>query len=355
MRLAARCERQEIHPTRDAVEGSAAEAAQNLGEAYVRYRRCHAGVLRFGETVAGDGAGDMRAVAVLVHPQVGIFRSVVAPDEVGAADALAVAGDVQVVGVEAGVHHADGNGAAARAGEQSRPVGMEPDRVRAHGWHGGIVSGSEDLHRFHGQHEIRFDDGVEGSRVDVGGVGADVRIEAADFGAVGKQLAPPATVLVMRHQGDQHRHALQGRGVELGLERGVGLALRRYHAKAGNGGQPGRGGEAGFVGWQLGAQQPSRRAENVDAEAGHRACRGCRVGAVGQAQPAEHPVSLRSPRLFRDGRVRQVGEEPVQNVVLLRFNVDWRVHRRLLHGRRSAGKGVAVWGRWNGSRPQLAR
>ena len=114
---------EEIHASPDHLIIAESPYAQYLGEANMGHGRRHAGVAWFDGAVAGNGSGDVGAVPAVVHPQVRVLdptagaKTIV--NEVGAADALPVRCDIQMVDVEPGVHNADGRRGAA-AGEESR-------------------------------------------------------------------------------------------------------------------------------------------------------------------------------------------------------------------------------------------
>ena len=229
--------------------------------------------------------------------------------------------DVQVVDVEAGVHHADGDGAARRSSEEARRVFMETHRVRPHGWNGGVVAGPKHLHRLDGLHEVGLQSGIEGGGIDVGRVGADVGIETPDLDAIGLQRPPPTTVPIVRHQRDQHGKLAKRRSMDFRPEGRVRFAFRRRHAEARHARQRRGGLEAGVVRWQSAAQQSPRRGQNVDSKrrdgVAHVLCR----GPFGEAQPAKRPVALHPLRQIRDSRQRRVAyaaiaEEPIQAVVV---------------------------------------
>ena len=206
---AARRLREEIHPARDAVAGPEAVRVQHLGETDVADPRRHAREALLPETVADDRGGDVRAVSVIVNPQVigldvrpvrtepsGVVR------EIGAADAVAVRGDVQVVDVESRIHHGDGHRYAAGAREDPRGAVVDAQRVRTHRGHGRVVGRFDQADGLHREHEIgrgqRFDHGAAGVRP----VDAQRRVVAAHDRAEVFHRQAPATVGVPGHQRD---------------------------------------------------------------------------------------------------------------------------------------------------------
>ena len=185
---AARRSGEEVHGAQNTFACTPPKVVEHLAEANVPHAGCHAGITRFDITVADDGAGDMGAVPAFVHPQVRFIDSGPEAYEVGTADTLSVRRNVQVVDVQPAVHDGDGHGSAGRAGEQPRRALMAAQRIDPHGRHRGVMGGPHDADGFNGQHEILVGDGVQVSVGDVGGVGADVRVEATDLGAP----VPPA-------------------------------------------------------------------------------------------------------------------------------------------------------------------
>ena len=108
---------QEVHPPKDSFSSPGTTRRQHFGEADVPHCGRHAGESRLDISVAGNGPGDMGPMAEFVDPQVlGLAERSVGspgtPHEVGAADALPVGGDVQVIDVEPRVHDADGDRSA---------------------------------------------------------------------------------------------------------------------------------------------------------------------------------------------------------------------------------------------------
>ena len=170
----------EIHAATEPCRRGAALQAKHFGKTDVAYAGCHAGKSRFGAAVAGDRAGDVGAVADHVDPKILILDTpgpLAAADEVAAANAASIGGDVHVVDVQAGVHDADGDLAAVVAGEKATDVIKEAHRIGAHGWHDGIVGCLNAPDRFHGLNEIGGKDGVQRLVRNVGNVDANRRVE----------------------------------------------------------------------------------------------------------------------------------------------------------------------------------
>ena len=223
---------QEVHPAQDRVRRAHAEAVEHSGETDVPHRRRHPGETRLDGPVADHGPGDMGPVASFVDPQI---RGLVGrrgkegePGEVGAADALPVRRDVQVIDVEPRVHDGDGDGSAAHAGEDSRSAAVGSQGVRAHGGDRRVVSGPDDADRLDGQHVVRGRDGLHLAVGQVGRVGPQIRIETAHHRAQGLEFPPPPAVGIVRHQGDEDGQLImRGNFRQFAGERLRKLPLRR--------------------------------------------------------------------------------------------------------------------------------
>ena len=260
--------------------------------------------------------------------------------------------DVQVVDVEAGVHHADGDGAARRSSEEARRVFMETHRIRPHGRNRRVVAGPKHLHRLDRLHEVGLQSGIEGGGIDVGRVGADVGIETPDLDAIGLQRAPPTTVPIVRHQRDQNGELAKRRSMDFRPEGRVRFAFRRRHAEARHARQRRGGLEAGVVRRQAAAQQLPRCGQNVDSKRRDGVAHVLRRGPFGEAQPAKRPIALHPLRQIRDGRQRRVAsagiaKKPIQGLVG-RGRVPFRRWPVGSHGqfRGRRGEGVAIGRCW---------
>ena len=255
----------------------------------MRHRRRHAGVAGLHETVADHGARDMRAVAVRVHPEVGVFSG--GMDEVDRADALAVRGDVQVVGVQAGVHDGDGNRTAAGAAKEPGRAVVNAHGIRAKTGNHGVVYSAVHAHGRHGQREVGGDDGLQAVRIHIRRVGAGVRVEAPDLGAQCPQGIAEAPVGIACHQGDEHRMPFVGAASRFLQKLARHFAQRRHDANAIHRVQLQQSVQPRLLGGQLDARQASGAAEHRDS-ARTAAGQIVDLGAVRQTQPAEHPVAL---------------------------------------------------------------
>ena len=230
-------------------------------------RRRHAGIFRPDVAIAGQGAGDVGPVAVVIDPQVVVRAARVDPDEIGAANAAPVGGDVRVVDVEAGVHDGDGNRGAADAAEKPRRATVPAQRVNTHGGHGGVVGRFHQPNGFDRQHKIRIGDGVKRRPVHGGGVGADVRIEASDDRAKFHQFTAPPTGCIIGHQGNEHRILLIGwQGPDFPGERLGQLHRSWLDAQPGDFRQGGDLLHAAWVGGQPNPNQRPRSTQNLPAE-----------------------------------------------------------------------------------------
>ena len=227
---------QEVHPPQDRVQSPESKTIEHPRKTDVPHRRRHAGETGLDGTVPDHGPGDVGPVSAGIDPQIlGLFRGRREqgdPGEVGAADALPVRRDVQVIDVEPRVHDADGNRSAAHAREDPGGAAVSTQRVRAHGRNGRVVSRFDNAHRLHGQHVVRRGDGFHLTVGYVGRIRPQVRIEPAHHGAQVLQRSPPPAVGIVRHQGDEDgRLLLRGRLRQFAGERLRKFPLRRYGAQ----------------------------------------------------------------------------------------------------------------------------
>ena len=291
---------EEVHPARDAVAEPEAILAQHLGETDVADPRRHAREALLPEAVAGDRAGHVRPVSVVVDPQViGLDERPVRAEavrEIGAADAVPVRGDIQVVDVESGVHHGDGHRCSAGAREDARGAVVGAQRVRTHRGHGRVVVRFDQTDGLHGEHEIgrgqRFDHAAAGIRP----VDAQRRVVATHDRAEAFHRPAPAAVGVPGHQRDEDGPRRGARRLDLVAERRE-LDLRGGRAQPVDLSERRDLPETHGVAWEPRPDEPSRGADDHGVRAREDAGEIRAPGVPGQANPAERPVALGGGRL----------------------------------------------------------
>ena len=343
-----------VHAAHDAERRAAAVEVQHLGEADVPNARGDAGEPRVDIAVAEQGAGNVGSVAVAVQPQIGIVlgRHGAQVLHVAPANAPAVAGNVQVVEVQARVHDANGHGRAGGAEERARRTAVVAQAVRAHGRHGQVVRGAHHAHRMHCRHEVRRGDGAQRRGARIGGVDADVRPEAAHRRPHALERAPPATVRVVRHQRDEHRRLFAG-----GSGQGVAghrhqLAQGGHRAQRGDERQRRDAVQPFVVRRQPDARQVPRRAQHFPAMRAQGRGDGAWRRVLRQPKPAERPIPLRAVGLAAHQRERFGGAKPFHSgdIGFLRRQALVQRQWRFRHRQRRIDERKSVRRRWRGRR-----
>ena len=253
-----------FHAAAYAVTEAGARAVQHLGETDMRYGGRHARETRLDGAVSGDGAGDVGTVPAIVDPQViGLVEGAVGaepggvPGEVGAADAVPVGGDIQMVDVEPGVHDGDGNRGAAGPGKDSRRGAVGAQCVGAQRRHGRVVGGLDDADGLDGQHEVGGGKRIEHLLGRGGRIDPECGVVAADDGAEALQLAPPAAAGIRCHQRNVDGRLLVDRLVEDVVCECLQFRFGGRGAKPVHRGQGGDFVQAGCIARQSGAKQAS--------------------------------------------------------------------------------------------------
>ena len=251
-------------------------------------------------------------MVLCIHPKVRVVRRRLEPDEVRSADARAALRDVRMVDVESGVHHADGHGLPACAGEDARRSAVDAQRVGTHRGHRGVVGGLDDPDRLHRENEVGRRQSVQPVARDRCRVDTDGGVVAADHGTPSLQFAPPSAVGVVRHQGDEDRYGtFVGEFHRRVVERAE-LRLRRHRAQTVHRRQGGDGTKAAFVSRQPDAEQAPRRPDDLRTGVLERRRDIGTPRIVRQSYPPEGPAPPGRRRLGRQIPDRRI--QPVQLV-----------------------------------------